>query len=136
MTQPKINFIHKNNCPISMAQRGNWAASIPAECNCENNCSECYFEQGHALTCSFYKEVPFEIPQKENWEDRLSGLFDEEIYFGEIRDFIGSLLASPETHKDCISREKVEKAIERTPSWTTDSNLIRRSDLRRELTEI
>jgi len=30
----KDEKIHKNNCPISVAQRGQWAASIPPECNC------------------------------------------------------------------------------------------------------
>ena len=30
-------FIHKNSCPIAMSQKGEWAASIPAECNCVNH---------------------------------------------------------------------------------------------------
>ena len=26
--------MHRNSCPISVSRRGDWAASVPPECNC------------------------------------------------------------------------------------------------------
>ena len=36
---------HKNSCPISVSQRGEWAASINPECNCKplsKCCNKCF----------------------------------------------------------------------------------------------
>ena len=32
---------HKSSCPVAHAERGDWAASIPAECNCEKRTNYC-----------------------------------------------------------------------------------------------
>src|SRR3990167_306590 len=114
MTQPKINFIHKNNCPVSISQRGNWAASIPAECNCETK--EKHSPQ-YTPDCYNHTEEHPEIFGEENWEKELIPLFiqrfswitTDDVEF--VKSFIRSLLSSPETHKDCISRAECNEKI-------------------------
>src|SRR3990167_497179 len=108
MKQPK-EFIHKNNCPVGVAQRGEWSASISPECNCyksKKNCPECQFEQEHAFTCSLYKEVPFEISLKENWEEIIDEQWNETDHYIIWRHWIKHFIRS-----HFISREKVEEVI-------------------------
>jgi|SRR3990167_1859204 len=120
----------------------------------KQNCSECQFEKGHALICSQF-EIPVKENQekefdnmtptnKENWEKDFWEIVEELgtggyiVCFQKIRDFI---------RQDFISREKVEKAIEKKiqeyPEWFYHSNNEREphpvrkalSDFRRELTK-
>lgn len=116
MKQPK-EFIHKNNCPVGVAQRGEWSASISPECNCyksKKNCPECQFEQEHAFTCSLYKEVPFEISLKENWEQKLLEFCaaEDRASLNELNEWDLRMLAEF-IRSNFISREKVEEAIEK-----------------------
>ncbi|SRR3990167_844428 len=97
---------------------------------------------------------------KETWEKEFDDNFVVETIDGKkliadfhnreaitsdlIKSFIRSLLANPETHKNCISREKVEKAIEKAYQHWNDRDVFSvlrvgaleaLSDLRKELLE-